>query len=122
MIDIGSLVVCITDWEHLKQTMPYWYYNVPNKPVKGLIYTIRGFSKPVYCEEYKETIQGIFLEEIYNPAVNWEWGLNTKDENKLEGNFDIKGFVPVQKPSIENIRELLTKPPSPELLEEYEKA
>ena len=71
---VGSIVECINDiWE------PRTLESVPNRPLKGNAYIIRGI------EEYKHGV-GLHLEEIRNPDIKFPSGLIA------EPSFDINRF------------------------------
>jgi hypothetical protein len=57
---VGQIVVCIDDtWDYV----PLHMTKCPNRPVRGLIYTVRAVMPE---DEYEE---GILLEEIMNAAA-----------------------------------------------------
>jgi hypothetical protein len=95
MFEIGDRVVCIDDnWEHN-------YFKAKNLPIKGMIYTIRGF-----CTNY--SILGIFFEELYNPIVY----IGRNDE----ASFDSDSFKKVKNTDISQFQALLKPVKTPELV------
>lgn len=98
MFEIGQQVVCIKEgWFHplLRE--------VPNLPVLGRIYTIRGFD--VWNSQF------FFLEEIVNPKLP-----NDCAGGLVEPSFLIYHFRPVRKTDIGIFTEMLV-PVQPKKLE-----
>jgi hypothetical protein len=78
MFHIGQKVVCVDDtYEH-----PNWSF-VPNRPVAGEVYTIRGFSTD------HEGNERLILEELNNPIIEWMVA------GFAEGSFPSRRFRPL---------------------------
>lgn len=100
MFEIGQQVVCIEDWPLTDATY------ISHTPIKGQIYTIRGFCKEamdIYDVPY------IYLEELINPIV---YGADTQCEPAFLG----LNFRPVRKTSIEVFTSLLVPSPKQKVL------
>lgn len=93
---VGQRVVCIDDdWDHDDDCKNY--------PVKGCVYTIRGFG------DSPDPGESIFLEEIVNPPYDYpQWG-------RWEPSFLIERFRPVKNTSIEVFQSLLAPTPARKL-------
>jgi hypothetical protein len=90
MFEIGQQVVCLSgDWVFELSNEP-----PENAPVPGQAYTIRGFHRE------PDGWLGLRLEEIYIPRPNGP-----------EPAFNVAGFRPVRKTSIEDFNKLLVTPP-----------
>jgi len=88
MIGVGDMVVCIED-----------FITQDQKPKVGMVYTVRGYEKFLECAN-----PGIWLEEIIRVKRKTISGY-------LEPNWDITGFKPVKKTSIDVFKKMCVKPP-----------
>ena len=99
MFEVGQQVVCIQDdWYVLPEDRPHKRH----LPVKGMVYTIRGFV----------TVTGLHLLffELRNPTV-------TYIDGTTECSFAASMFKPVKKTDISSLVALLkTKPRERELV------
>jgi len=80
MFHIGQKVVLVDDSWH----QPNWHL-IPNKPIKGEVYTIRAMYMADRSEGH---MLSFLLEEIQNPPVQWHTG-------KDEGSFPSYRFRPL---------------------------
>lgn len=101
MIGVGTQVVCLSDvwFDDAGRKAAVLGMNVPHK---GSVYTVRGIYKSSQFD-----FVGLRLEELINAAV---------DLVGLEPAFDINGFRPVKKTSIDQFTSLLS-PVTPKHLE-----
>lgn len=95
---VGQKVVCVDDGNFSVDRHP-WVSNkyLPNRPVRGNVYTVRGFD-PDFPES-------IYLCEIYNPNdLQWANGFG-------EGSFLPRRFRPIveRKTDISFAHEILKK-------------
>lgn len=88
MFYIGQQVVCVDDTE---QQFPWYCCFNEIKPVKGNIYTIRGFEPEPY-----EDFPGLYLEEIINKPGRYAHP-NRFYGQIIEQSFHIGRFKPIQK-------------------------
>jgi hypothetical protein len=77
MFRVGQKVVCVDDTPY-----PDGYNKL--YPVKGSIYTIRGFHTESHIDDV-----GIYLEEVVNPPIEWS------DSTACEWPFASYRFRPV---------------------------
>jgi hypothetical protein len=94
MFHIGQQVVCVDG-----NCRHQWDNNVP-MPVKGCVYTVRGFH------EFSETDLGIYLEEIINKPL--AVGVD-------EPAYFADRFRPVKKTDISTFSKILDQSPTPAL-------
>lgn len=92
---IGQKVVCVDDANFAVDKDPLGKRALPNRPIKGCVYTVRGFVDH----------DAIYLEEIRNPK-NVKWG-----DGIGEGAFYAKRFRPIveRKTDISFAVEILRK-------------
>ena len=104
IFSVGQKVVCIND-EWLD---PSWVA-VPNRPVAGLIYTVRGHDYWDLPDLFVN--DRIFLVEITNPLVDWI------ECEQREGSFPTWRFRPVveRKTDISIFTQMLRTEPVKEL-------
>lgn len=95
MFKVGQKVVCVED-------KPNSNTIVPNRPVKGEIYTIRAIRTNF-------NIYGVLLVEVVNPLQEFMEGL-------YEGAFDPSRFRPVDTTYGEQLCEELERITEPELV------
>ena len=91
---IGERIACVKDDGYDPENLAY----VPNKPVKGCVYTIRGFDTNGGDE------LGIYLEEIVNPEDDFCFG-------RQEPSFYAWRFRPVRTTSIDVFTAMLAPTP-----------
>ena len=105
MFHIGQRVLCVDDRFVGENCVfdPTFRERCPSLPVKGRIYTVRGFVVPY--AEYAAT-PGILLEEIINPPCSYV-------EGTFEPSFFPSHFRPLteRKPDISVFAAMLTKTP-----------
>jgi hypothetical protein len=94
---VGQQVVCVDD-----AYRDLGWRNVPNRPVKGRVYTVRE----VLLYEYFDfgAKPALRLHEIINPEFDWI-------EGRCEIAFGFARFRPVRKTSIEVFERMLIKAP-----------
>jgi hypothetical protein len=97
MFHIGQQVVCIdADWSG-----KFDMGDCPNRPVKGEVYTIRGFRAPPHPEGV-----GVFLEEVVNAPFDYGMFGDVR-----EPCFRAARFRPVRKTDISIFHKLLAPTP-----------
>ena len=73
---------------------------VPNRPVKGGVYTIRGFDIDLFDPDEP----AVYLEEMVNPECDYLYG-------RQEGSFYAHRFRPVRTTSIDVFTAMLAPTP-----------
>lgn len=91
---VGQKVVCVDDRNFTVDRHPQCKKFLPNRPVRGGVYTIRGFDPDVPS--------AIYVCEIHNPSRQWVNGYG-------EGSFNIWRFRPAveRKTDISTFHEIL---------------
>ena len=67
---IGQKVVCVD-----ALFIDARWYRCEQQPVKGVVYTIRGFTPPNYFSTDEPDVPALYLEEIVNSPVEWTTGV-----------------------------------------------
>lgn len=93
MFRIGQQVVCIDDKDWRNPGL-IGSPAAPTTPVKGLVYTVRGFSPS----------DAVYLEEIVCAPYPWNWGIG-------EGGWLRRRFRPVKETSIDIFTAMLAPKP-----------
>ena len=95
---VGQKVICVNDIFTITS-----HNIVPNRPVKGCVYTIRGF------DIYPPLVgTAIWLEEIINPEVDFE---EDGVEGTQEPSFWAWRFRPIRTTSIDVFTAMLAPTP-----------
>jgi hypothetical protein len=99
---VGQIVVCVDDtWDYA----PLHMSKCPNRPVRGLIYTVRAVMPEDEDEDEDEDEEGILLEDIMNPPAWFRAWFG-------EPGFYSWRFRPVKRTSIDAFRKIVEPVPA----------
>jgi hypothetical protein len=104
---VGQKVVCV-DGIFID---PRWYRSL-ERPVEKRVYTVRGYASVEYLNATREPNVRclIYLEEIVNPPVMWDFGVDEiawpalRFRPVVERKTDISIFTAMLNPSKEHVR------------------